>query len=393
MSRFPKLTETFILHEILALEKNNVAVEVFPLLREHQKTSHPEALRLTQSAHFLPFISLPIFAANWFFFSRNPKAYLYVLAEIIKGTFGSVNFFVGAIGIFPKSVRFAYEMQTLGITHIHAHFCTHPAVAALIAHRLTGIPFSFTAHGSDLHVERRMLAEKVNAAAFVVTVSDFNKAVIVNECGKIVHEKVHVIHCGVDVTQLPTKSNWSLEGSLSILSVASFEEVKGHKFLVEACRILAHQGIQFRCHFVGEGPLFQAIVNQVSELGLKDMFHFHGGLARDEVIKLLADADVFVLASVPTKQGKREGIPVSLMEAMGSGVPVVASNLSGIPELVQHKVSGLLVSPQDSVSLANALENYYQSEELREEIGRSGKQQVVEQFDLEKNAIKLIELF
>ena len=168
MSRFPKLTETFVLYEILALESQGVEVEIYPLLRERQQVEHPEAERLTRRAHYHPFVSLPILRANLHYLLRRPRTYFGVLAEVLLGTRKSRNFFVGALGVFPKSVRCAWEMERAGVDHLHAHFATHPALAALVVHRLTGIPFSFTAHGSDLHVDRTMLDVKVAASRFTV---------------------------------------------------------------------------------------------------------------------------------------------------------------------------------------------------------------------------------
>src|SRR5437016_1216183 len=141
MSRFPKITETFILYEMLALEEFGVPVEIYPLLRETQPVAHPEAERLVRRAHFHPFISLAILRAQWHFIRRRPLAYFRLWAEVLGATWGSANFFLGALGIFPKAVRFAYEMARQGVTHVHVHFASHPAVAALIIHRLTGIPF------------------------------------------------------------------------------------------------------------------------------------------------------------------------------------------------------------------------------------------------------------
>ena len=126
MSRFPKLTETFILYEIIALEKHGAEVEIFPLLREPAKTVHEEARELVERAHFLPFISGKILIANWYFARRDFRAYCRMIAEVLGGTFGSFNFFIGALGIIPKTVRFAFEMEKLGVQHVHAHFATHP---------------------------------------------------------------------------------------------------------------------------------------------------------------------------------------------------------------------------------------------------------------------------
>ncbi len=393
MSRFPKLTETFILYEIIALEKQGIKVETFPLLREQAKIIHKEAQELTERAHFHPFISGKILAAHWCFIRRDFRTYFRTIAEVFSGTFGSLNFFIGALGILPKTVRFAYEMEQLGVQHVHAHFATHPAVAGLIIYRLTGIPFSFTAHGSDLHVEKRMLDKKIRAASFATTVSFFNKKLMVKEGGEETREKIHVLRCGVDTKLFSPRAKITESRSFQILCVASFEEVKGHKYLVDACKILSEQGLDFECHFVGYGPLRKQVENQIDELGLQDKFHLHGSLPRNMVLEMLLKSDVFVLASVPTRQGKREGIPVVLMEAMASGLPVISSQLSGIPELVDDGISGVLIEPRDSEALARTLLDLAADPAKNISLGRAGREKVLNEFDLEKNTLKLLDLF
>lgn len=387
MSRFPKLTETFILYEILALEQDGACVEIYPLLRERQSVTHPEAERLVCQAHFQPFFSFAILYAQWHFLHRAPVQYLKLWWEVLRGTFGSLNFFVGGLGIFPKAVRFAYEMERQGVAHVHAHFATHPAVAALIIHRLTGIPFSFTAHGSDLHVDRRMLDRKTEAAAFAVTVSSYNKEVMVRECGERVRNKIHIIHCGVDLEVFSAARRAHCEpGSFRIICVGSFEEVKGHRYLIEACSLLRERNVDFQCELVGDGPLRQRLEGQVLRVGLADRVHFLGRLSRRQVVGRLAEADVAVLASVPTRSGKREGIPVALMEAMASALPVIASDLSGIPELVEDRRTGILVAPGDSRGLAEALELLAGDQDLRTRLGLAGREKVAMEFDLRRNA-------
>ena len=166
MSRFPKHTETFIVNEMIAVEELGVPIEVYPLLREREAVIQPQAVALVERAHYQPFLSLAIVAANGRAAMRNARLYGRTLLEILSGTWGSINFLFGALGIFPKAVYFAETMIRENITHIHAHFSNHPVVAALVIHRLTGIPFSFTAHGHDIHVTRVMLRQKVDAAAF-----------------------------------------------------------------------------------------------------------------------------------------------------------------------------------------------------------------------------------
>jgi glycosyltransferase involved in cell wall biosynthesis len=404
MSRFPKVTETFILFEVLTLQELGWHVDVYPLLRQHDSVAHQEAARVVAQAHYQPFLSWRIVGANLAMLLQRPGAYLGVLAEVLYGTWRSRNFFVGALGIFAKSVRMARQMQRSGVQHLHAHFATHPAVAAFIVHRLTGIPFSFTAHGSDLHVDRTMLAQKVRAAEFVVTVSGFNRDVIVKECGAWAAAKVQVVHCGVDLAYFAAGNGRRANGSdpqhaagdqsaLRIVCVASFEEVKGHRYLIEACQRLRGRGVALRCDLIGEGPEQAAVAAQVQDLGLTDVVQFHGPRPRHEVLDFLRSADVKVLASVPTRGGKREGVPVVLMEAMACEVPVVSSRLSGIPELVEDGVSGLLVEPRDVDALVEALARLAADPALRVTLGREGRRKVEREFDLRANARLLAACF
>ena len=395
MSRFPKLTETFILYEMIAMQREGVQVETYPLLREKAEVVHPDALPFVEAAHFQPFISMPILRAHLHFLLRKPGAYLRTLWTLLRANLGSPRFFIGALGIFPKSVFFAYKMQAEKIDHVHAHFASHPAAAGFIIHRLTGIPYSFTAHGSDLHRDRHMLREKVAEAAFVVAISDYNKELIISECKGQYREKVIVIHCGVDTEVFQDQSSVSASENgkhpFTIVCIGTLHEVKGQAYLLEACANLAKKGLDFMCHFIGDGPDRAALISLAEQSGISARVRFHGQQPRERIAQLLQDADVLVAPSVPTSDGRREGIPVVLIEAMSSGVPVIASNLSGIPELVINEQTGLLTPPRDAAALTNALERYYLDPALRKQLGHSGRQKVTEEFDLYKNAARLVQ--
>jgi glycosyltransferase involved in cell wall biosynthesis/peptidoglycan/xylan/chitin deacetylase (PgdA/CDA1 family) len=393
VSRFPKLTETFVLYEMIALEELGVAVELYPLLRARQRVAHPEADRWTRRARFQPFVSLEILRAQLHFLRRDPRRYATLLAEVLRETWGSTNFFLGALAYFPKAVRFALEMEREGVTHVHAHFCSHPALVAFIIHRLTDIPYSFTAHGSDLHVERRMLPVKVDHAAFAVTVSDYNRRLMLRECGQTAADRIRVVRCGVDPGLFATREHPRREGPTRILCVASFEKVKGHEHLLDACALLRDRGVEFVCDLVGEGPLRRDAESRIARLGLRGVVRALGSKPRPEVIRMLREADVAVLASQMTKEGKREGIPVALMEAMAAGLPVVASAISGIPELVEDSRTGILVRPGDPNGLADALHRLAADADLRRRMGAAGRRRVTERFNLQTNTAELMQLF
>ncbi len=392
MSRFPKISETFILFEILEMEKLGAAVEVYPLLRERQPVTHPEAEKMSARAHFLPFLSWPIVRANLYFMRTRPLRYFGALLEVLFGTIGYRNFFFGVFAYWPKAAAFAYKMQQQGVAHVHAHFCNHPALAAFIVHRLTGIPYSFIAHGSDLHKNRTMLGKKVAASAFAVTVSKFNLEVLRGACEEHDRKKTSLLRCGIDPEVFFPKTKTASTGALRIICVASFEEVKGHKHLVEACRLLRKRGVGFVCDLIGDGPRRAEITRQIKAARLESSVIVHGSMKRNDVVSMLTAADVKVLASVPTAEGKREGVPVVLMEAMACGLPVISSQLSGIPELVEHGRTGILLPPGDAEGLAKALEQLQNDPALRQRMGQAGREKVVREYNLKENTKQLLQM-
>ncbi len=392
MSRFPRLTETFILSELGAMDRAGVDIELHPLLHQRGEPVQPAAVAWVERAHFLPFMSLPIVRSQWSFVrdARRRRRYLRALVDMIRGTWRSPNFLLGGLGIFPKVAHASLLMIEEGVDHVHCHFANHPALAGWLIHRLTGIPYSFTAHGSDLHVDRTMLATKVVEAAFVVTISQDNRQLIESTVGAGAIGKVEVIHCGIDPATFRPVARPDA-GPLRIVSVGTLHEVKGQTHLIEACRRLAERGVPFTCRLIGDGPDHDALVALIERHGLADMVTLTGRMTSDAVAAELAASDVLVAPSVPTRSGKREGIPVVLMEAMATGLPVLASRLSGIPELVSDEVSGLLVPASDDAALADALERLARDRELRARLGAAGRETVLREFDIDRNAAALVD--
>jgi len=396
MSRFPKLSETFIATEILALQRRGVRVEIYPLIRERAELTHPEARPLVEQAHYTPFVSWPILSSQLHWLARRPRAYVGAVRDLATATAGSANFFGGGLAIFPKVAHIARLMQDQGVVHVHCHFANHPAAAGFVIARLTGLPYSFTAHGSDLHKERRMLPEKVSEAAFVATVSEYNRRLIVAECGDGAAAKVHLVRAGVDTDLFapgPRLAEAGADRPLEIVCVGTLHEVKGQAHLVEACRRLAAAGTSFRCRVIGDGPDREMLAERISAAGLDGRVELLGARTRPEIAAQLRRSDVLVAPSVPTSDGRREGIPVVLMEAMSSALPVVASRLSGIPELVEDEVTGLLAPPGDPAALAAALTRLHDDPELRRRLGTAGRERVLREFDLRHSADWLIAHF
>jgi colanic acid/amylovoran biosynthesis glycosyltransferase len=397
MSRFPKLTETFVLNEILEVQKLGVDVSIYPLLREHDTVLHPGAAELAARARYQPFLSRSFLGSHARFLRRRPRAYLASLAHLILDNLGKPRFLAAGLLLFPKIVHVAALMADQGVDHVHCHFARHPALAGLIISRLTGIPYSFTAHGSDVHVDRRMLCRKLGEARFAVTISEFNRAVIEGDCGRLTPAKLDILHVGVDTTVFsPRPVVPPVAGAtapLRIVCVGTLHEVKGQVHLVRACAQLRDRGVDVACRLIGRGPDEPMLRRTIERLGLRDVVTLVGPLARDGIIEELRRADALVAPSVISARGQREGIPVVLMEAMSCGLPVVASRLSGIPELVEHELSGLLVTPGRSDELADALARLAGDADLRRRLGDAGRSTIEQDFDLRTNATKLVRLF
>jgi len=392
MSRFPKISETFILYEIVALEELGHHVEIFPLVCEREPVQHREAERLAARAHDIRLVSGAVLAAQVHWLKRRPRAYLAAWGAALRGNLRSPRFLVRALAVVPLAATFALRMEALAIDHVHAHWATHPALAAYVASRLTGIPYSFTAHAHDIYVDRPMLREKIKRAAFVVTISDFNQRFLERLYGRLATERVVVVHCGTDTSLFHPPATRE-PGPWTIVCIASLQPQKGQVHLIEACRRLAAEGVDLRCLLIGEGETRPLLEAQIREAGLEDRIELLGHQPRHRVVELLGAADVVAQPSVVLASGKMEGIPVALMEALAMERPVVATAISGVAELVEDGVTGLLVPPADPTQLTDALRRLYRQPELGARLGRSGRERVVQDFDLTRSARQLAERF
>ena len=391
-SRFPKLSETFVLYEILAVEELGVDVEIFPLIRGREAVHHKEAARLAERAHDIPLLSRTVLAAQWHWLRNRPRAYLRSWWAAIRGNLGSPRFLARAVVVVPLAATYGRRMSELQVEHIHAHWATHPALAAYVASGLTGIPYSFTAHAHDIYVERPMLLEKIRRASFVVTISEYNRRFLERHYGAVARSRLVVIHCGTD-TGLFQPPVARPPGPWTVVCVASLQPQKGHRHLIEACRRLVAGGIDLRCMLVGDGETRGELERQIRLAGLGAHVRFMGQQPRHRVIELVGSADAVAQPSVILANGKMEGIPVALMEAMAMERPVVATDISGVAELVENGSTGLLVPPGDPGRLSDALRAIHDDPELGRALGRAGRRKVVEEFDLSRSAAELARRF
>ncbi len=392
ISCFPGLTTTFVYREVAELRRQGANVALFSIHRPENAGLSPESRPfLKETCYLLPAPLLGLLTSNLYYLVSRPLTYLSLLSKVLRsgesprGTWRSLMHL--GIGAYAARV-----MARQKIRHIHAHFAANAASVALFASRLMDASFSFTAHAFDLFAERLLLAEKVRAARFVVTISEYNRRFLAGYVPGT-EDKIQVVHCGIDPSEHCPAGRTGIVRKPEILSIGQLVEKKGFGYLLDCLKILAEEGVPFHCTIVGGGYLKERLERKVFDYGLEHLVHMTGPVYQEVARSYLSIADIFVLACVVAGNGDRDGIPVALMEAMATGIPVVATSVSGIPELVQHGETGLLVPERDAAALATALRQLVTSAELREELGANGRETVIQDFNVAKSARQLIGLF
>jgi len=395
VSRFPHLPETFILREMIYLERLGWEVELYPLILQRQELIHEEARSWLKRAHAVPWFSLALLQANVGRLIRQPRKYLSLLGKVVRENRNSPKFLARALLLFPRAVWMADHFRKTGIDHIHAHYATHPALVAWLINQLTGIPYSVTVHAHDIFVEKSMLGTKLHDSVFISSISEFNRQYLVDLLGPWVQDKTEIIRMGIDPAYYSDGTRELLDrtAKLEIISVGSLQPYKGHIYLVKACCLLLQRGIPFRCRIIGGGDLRRLLEQMIQENRLDGLVELLGPRTQVEVSHLLQTANCYVQPSVITSTGKMEGIPVALMEAMVSKIPVVATSISGVPELVRPGETGWLVPPEDVSALADALIEIYENPAEAERRAGLGHLWVMDEFEISSNVRKLASLF
>jgi colanic acid/amylovoran biosynthesis glycosyltransferase len=392
MSRFPHLPETFILREMIELERQGWEIALYPLILQDQSVMHAQAAAWKQRARYLPYFSGKIICDNIRELVRAPFRYVSLWRRVIAENWSDRKLLLRALLLLPKAFSYARWMQRDGITHIHAHFATHPALVAWLIHQITAIPYSVTVHAHDIYVHKAMLATKLRDAAFIAAISEFNRQYLAQHVGAWAAEKTEVIHCGIEPQHYFMRSladETPRRGPLEIINIGSLQPYKGQIHLVEACVLLKERGIEFRCRIIGGGEEQQRLAEHIRARGLEGLVILEGPKKQDEVAHLLPLSDCYIQPSIITSSGKMEGIPVALMEAMACRLPCIATDISGVSELVRHETTGLLVAQADPAALANAIERIYLDPHEANSLAQAGYDFVMEAFQLCHNVERL----
>ncbi len=426
MNGFPRLSETFITHEIYQLERLGTALRLFSVKRENEALVHPVVAAIRAPLSYLPNATslsgttlaqwlaqnLPAFGrAHLRVLSRHPLRWLgaascaLALAWRHRGPDAAGRQRLRKVFIkeFLQAGEIADQIMRAGdVGHLHGHFCHGVATITWLASCMTGIGFSFTAHAKDIYQAElnpgRLLERKLGAARFVATCTCANAHVL-----RARHERpdeVHAIYHGLDTdwfAPAPKETGSAIAGRASpplILAVGRFVEKKGFDHLVRACARLRDTGAAFRCVIVGEmGNAHASIQQLIEQLGLGAHVQLRSAVAQDELRRIYAQARVFALPCQIMEDGDRDGFPNVLAEAMAMGLPVVSTSISGIPELIDDGVHGLLVEPRDAGALALALQRVIEDDALHARLAAQGRQRICERFDSRRTTLALRDLF
>jgi glycosyltransferase involved in cell wall biosynthesis len=395
---YPRLSETFILQEILALERRGFQLQLYPIINPGEKLAHQAVQQVRAPVYYLHDGEKGVVRNQLWLLRTRPLRYLRVWIDVLYKRRRII-----AAQRLLEAGRLVKFIERQNVCWLHAHFAHGPTSVAHFAHLLTGIPFSFSAHAKDVYQSSPdLLITKVRSARFVTTCTDASRRYLMMLLERLpdasqLQSKIHLVYHGVDIRcfsptpagALSDRANWPP----LILSVGRLVEKKGFRYLIAACKILAERGLHFQCAIYGDGPLMADLQHQVMRAGLEAYVRLYGPCAQEDLPDIYRSATIFALAPCVASNGDRDGIPNVLLEAMATGLPVVTTDVGGIPELIEHGYSGLLVPEKDPLALADALEQLLRDETQRHLLGSKARHHVVTHFDAERTLNQLTACF
>jgi glycosyltransferase involved in cell wall biosynthesis len=289
--------------------------------------------------------------------------------------------------LFLLAPGLASEVARRRVRYVHANFGSYQAYVAWLIHRLTDTPFGFTVHAQDIFVNRFMMAEKASEASILASISEYNIRFLEQQEG-VRGPQVVLVRCGVDLDEFPFREAGNVTLPLRIFSVGRFSEKKGLIHLVRACAAL-RPGLDYHLDLIGKGEEEENLRREVQRLGLEERVAMRSGVSQQELLAAYRRADVLVAPCQRARNGDLDGIPATLMEAMALGIPVVTTSVSGIPELVEHDRTGLIVPPEDPPSIARALERLVDEPGLAPRLSRAARRRIEEDYDIRRNARRM----
>lgn len=399
---WPRLSQTFILNEVLAVERRGVQLDLFSLVRSDETLVQPQLAEVRALVTYLDERPRRRRLGDHAAVARaRPRRYAAAAWHALRhpglssgyATCSTWRCFDHAVGVAAAVARL--PPQAARPTHVHAHFAHDPALVAVYLHRLSGLPYSVTAHARDLYqIPAANLAARTEHARALVTCCGVNASYIDETLATDERPPVLVVHHGVELDRFTPRRSAAAAGSPPlIVSVGRLVEKKGFDDLLGALAAVRATGRSFRAEIYGDGPLRESLANQRDALGLTTEVRFMGEHDRDRILAALAAADIFMLTPRVTDDGDRDGIPNVLVEAMACGVPVVTTVAGGVAELVAHGENGLLASPRDVDAIAANVARLLEDADRRRALGAAARRTAESDYDVDRAAATLAEIF
>lgn len=394
--RYPAVSHTFILREVQALRRRGVSVETLSIWRTADEDLLSDADRSERDATYsvLPVKPLRFLRAHRRALADSPRGYLSTFMESLRLSPPGLRAKLWHAFYFAEAMVLWERCRDLGIEHLHAHFTGNASMAALLIAQLERrrrpLSWSMTVHGpiEFYAVDTSRLEAKVKRADLVMCISDFARSQVMANVDSDQWKKTRIVHCGIEPGSFsPPRSRDRDGASLRVLTVGRLVPFKAQAVLLEALGELTRRGVKLSATVVGEGPTRPTLEATAEELGIAESVTFAGAVGQHEIHRYYSEADVFCLPSFA------EGLPVVLMEAMAMNLPVVATRIMGVAELVEDGVTGFLVPPGRSELLADAIERMAGDQGLRERMGQAGRDRVLADFDVDGAAERLERLF
>ena len=403
---WPRLSQTFVVDEVLEQERLGTRVELYSLTHSGEQLVQPQVLSVRAPVHYVdarrPHPLMATLRDHALVARSAPLAYLRTLAfAASRPRLARGYATLSTLGCLSAAVRLAVavhrsRLARAPIEHLHAHFAHDPALVALLASRLTGVPYSVTAHARDLYqIPLSSLRARADGAVALVTCCAANIDYLRSALPPALHHRLRLIHHGVDLDRFAPAPRAEAVAPVEIVSVGRLVEKKGFPDLLRACRQVkdARPEVPFRLRIYGDGPLREDLIRLREQLGLADEVELPGERDGEDILRAYRAADIFVLAPCVTADGDRDGVPNVIVEAMACGLPVITTHVGGIPEIVQHGVNGLVAAPRDVAMLAEHLTELLTDPARRRALGDAGRSTVEERFDVRTAARELTLVF
>jgi len=297
--------------------------------------------------------------------------------------------------MFLRAIYLAHQLEKMQIKHIHAHFASGAGTVAYLINKISGISFSITTHAYDIfknEISDSNLYKKLAKAEKIRCISQYNKSFLSRKFPDLPEQKFNVIHCGIDVERFkPVPVHNSKQ--FQLIAIANLVEKKGLIYLLKACKILVNRNIKFVCKIVGDGYERQELEQYIEQNKLGDFVFLTGRCSNQKINRTINKSKLLILPCIVARDGDRDGIPVTLMEAMASGVPVISTSISGIPELISNRVNGTLIPPANEIQMAGAIEELLSSDLLNSKYATEGRSTIVKYFNAETIASELLDFW